>query len=104
MTGCIRRPSVRRVLTGVGAAVAAWLGWRLIAPGAPPVEVMAAVLGWGLGLLPVHVTLTAAHRGAEGRRTTVRRPAQTYDDGAGRWRTNRWGKPVERSHGGREAG
>jgi hypothetical protein len=96
MTGCIRRPPVRRVLTGVGAAVAAWLVWRLIAPGAPPAEAIAAVLGGGLGLLPVHVTLLAPHRGG-GRRTTVRRPAQTSDDGAGRWRTNRWDKPVEPS-------
>lgn len=91
---------MRRVLTGACAAAAAWLLWRLTAPGAPPGEAMAAVLGWGLGLIPVHVTLRAPdHR--KGRRV-VRRPAECYEretaerrtDGReGRVRgTGRWGR------------
>ncbi|SCK49573.1 hypothetical protein [Streptomyces sp. WMMB 322] len=77
MTGCIRRLPVRRALTAVAVAAGAWLVWRLIAPGGgAPAAATAAVLGWGLGLIPVHVTFSTPRQQAPSR--TVRRPAQTY--------------------------
>ncbi|NLU73740.1 hypothetical protein HCC61_13800 [Streptomyces sp. HNM0575] len=79
MAGCIRRLPARRVLTAAAAMVAAWLVWRLTAHTAPPAGAMAPVLGWGLGLLPVHVTLTAPRR--RGGEPRVRRPAQEYEWG-----------------------
>lgn len=77
--GCIRPPAVRRVVATVGTVGAVWLLWRLISPGAPPAEVMASVLGWGLGVVPFHVTLGKPQQGETGPRTEVRRPAQTYE-------------------------
>jgi hypothetical protein len=95
MAGSIRPSAVRRGFTAVGAAVVAWLVWRLISPGAPPAEAMAAVLGWGLGLVPVHVTLRNPHQRA-GRRT-ARRPAQAYEQE--QWqRTGGQDGRVRRSH------
>lgn len=47
----------RRILPvaicGTGCAAGVW--WS--AEGGPPVEAVIVLLGWGLGLLPVHVTL-----------------------------------------------
>lgn len=76
MAGHIRRPRTRRAVGAAAVAVLGWLVWRLTAQEAPPAEAMASVLGWGLGLLPVHVTLQAPHRRGPVRR--VRRPAEEH--------------------------
>ena len=93
MTGCIRWLPLRRVLTAAAVVAGVWLAWRLIAPGVSPVASMGAVLGWGLGLIPVHVTLTTPGEVASGRR--VRRPAEEYGHRAAR-RTGGWGRRVQR--------
>ncbi|WP_314176241.1 hypothetical protein [Streptomyces winkii] len=77
MTGWIRPLPVRRALVAAGVAVTVWLVWRLISGAAPSAAAMAAVLGWGLGLVPVHVTLDGPHERAGRRR--IRRPAQSYE-------------------------
>lgn len=95
MTGSIRWLPVRRALTAAAVAAGAWLVWRLIAPGAPPAAAMSAVLAWGLGLIPVHVTLGTPRRPAAS--STVRRPAQTYGQGPER-RTAGWDRQVQGWH------
>jgi hypothetical protein len=94
MAGCIRALAFRRVLAGVAAVVAGWLVWRLAAHGSAPsaesVVSTASVLGWGLGLMPVHVKLGGSQGPAGTRR--IRRPARTYERGRDRGgsRTASW--------------
>lgn len=81
MAGCIRRLPLRRMLLAGAAAVVVCLLWR-----GGPVTV-GAVLGWGLGVVPVHATLRGPESGparsAEGRadRRRIRRPAEEYARG-----------------------
>jgi hypothetical protein len=79
MAGCIRRLPVRRMLLAAAVAVVVCLVWR-----GGPVTV-GAVLGWGLGVVPVHVTLRGQTRGPAwgGVRGPVRGPDRGTDGGSG---------------------
>jgi len=59
---------VRWALTTLGAAAWACAVWRLADGEGGPVEATFAVGGWGLGLLPVHVTMSPQQPGKDTRR------------------------------------
>ncbi len=57
MSALSRSMLARCVVSAVGTAIWAGAVWRLALGEAGPAAAMVAVLGWGLGLIPVHVTL-----------------------------------------------
>ena len=74
-----------------------WAVWRLAGGRGGPEEAMALVLGWGLGLLPVHVSLRGPW---SARRRSVRRLGgnregereRTHGRGGGDRRIRRYGR------------
>jgi hypothetical protein len=86
------RPSLqaRRVLSGVVLAVWAYALWRVARGGGGTAEAMVGVLAWGLGVIPVHVTLRLPR--SSGRARPVRRIVRRHDDGDGESPTHRRGR------------
>jgi hypothetical protein len=75
------RPSLqaRRVLSAVVLAVWAYALWSVARGDGGPAEAMVGVLAWGLGVMPVHVTLRVPR--SSGRARPVRRIVRRHDDG-----------------------
>jgi hypothetical protein len=69
----------RRVLSAVVLALWAYALWRVAGARGGPTEAMVGVLAWGLGVMPVHVTLQLP--GSSGRERPVRRIVRRHDDG-----------------------